>query len=174
MTDKNLKRIEKLGFTIIDYWDDLPTDATLYVTGCCAVKADVPKAKVKDLYLSSRCQSFFRNMKNYNSGIISEKYGLVRLDQEVENYNFGPNDLKASPELIPKLQEKLRQQIKETGVENLIIFGPPLMTMGFMNLLSKVECNKYLCYGTNRTKYAVANTQNNPSPTESFCKVELF
>lgn len=172
MTDKNLQRIANLGFTILDYWDDLPSDDTLYVTGCCAVKADVPKAKVKDLYLSNRCQSFFRNMYDYRSGIISEKYGLVWLDQEIDNYNFGPNDLKASPELIPQLQEQLRQQIKDTGVSNLVIFGPPLMTMGFMNLLSKVECNKYLCFGTNRTKKSIKNISE---PTEeTLVKVELF
>ena len=172
MTDKNLDRIAKLGFTILDQWDDLDSDNTLFVTGCCAKKCDAPKAKVKDLYLSPRCQSFMRNMSEYNSGIISELYGLVRLDQEVDNYNFGPNDLKANPELIPKLQEKLRNQIKETGVQNLVIFGPPLMTMGFMNLLSKVECNKYLCFGTNRTKKQPINTKINVD--SGLSKVSLF
>ena len=111
----------------------------------------MPRAKVKDLYLSPRCQTFVKNIKDYkHTGIISEKYGLVFLDQEVDNYNFGPADLKANPHLVPKLQEQLRTQIKNEGVDNLVIFGPPLMTVGFMNLLSKVECNKFLCYGTNR------------------------
>lgn len=173
MTDKNLDRIAKLGFTILDYWDDVDKDKTLFVTGCCAKKIDAPKAKVRDLYLSPRCTSFFRNMSGYNSGIISEKYGLVRLDQELDNYNFGPKDLKEHPELIPPLQEQLKNQIKETGVENLVIFGPPLMTMGFMNLLRKVECNKYLCFGTNRIR--AAGELNTPTVSESKYKVvDLF
>ena len=183
MTDKNLSRISDLGFTILDYCDSVNKDETLYVTGCCAKKSDAPKSKVRDLYLSPRCQSFMKNIEGYNAGIISEKYGLVRLDHEVDNYDFGPNDLKANPELIPLLQEKLKTQIKETGVKNLIIFGPPLMTMGFMNLLSKVECNKYLCFGTNRlTKESVivskpsksSKKAKEPIKEDTRVRVELF
>jgi hypothetical protein len=159
MTDKNLDRIKNLGFEILDRWDTIPEQDTLFVTGCCAKKKDVDRCEVKDLYLSPRCTSFMSRMAKYNSGIISEKYGLVRLTQVVDNYDFGPKDLKENPHLIPLLQEKLKDQIKETGVKNLVLFGPPLMTMGFMNLLSKVECNKYLCFGTNR----VGNTNIIPN-----------
>lgn len=184
MTDKNINKIKSFGFEIIDYCDELDPNNTLFVTGCCARKLDVPRAKVRDLYLSPRCQTFVKNIKDYkHTGIISEKYGLVFLDQEVDNYNFGPADLKANPHLVPKLQEQLRTQIKNEGVDNLVIFGPPLMTVGFMNLLSKVECNKFLCYGTNRlTKESINVIESKTNKTKkkveepqvSFTKFELF
>ena len=151
MTDKNINKIKSFGFEIIDYCDELDPNNTLFVTGCCARKLDVPRAKVKDLYLSPRCQTFVKNIKDYkHTGIISEKYGLVFLDQEVDN---------------------------------LVIFGPPLMTVGFMNLLSKVECNKFLCYGTNRlTRESINVIESKTNKTKkkveepqvSFTKFELF
>lgn len=148
MDQKYIDKIENFGFKIIDTCKDLPKDDTLYVTYCCAEKSKQPRAKVRDLYLSVRCKTFFKNIKGYDAGIISEKYGLVFLDQELDNYDFGPKDL--TEEIKIQLKETLRQQIKNHGKSNLVLFGAPLMSMGFMNLLSKVECNKYLCYGTNR------------------------
>ena len=77
MTDKNLNKIKSFGFEIIEYCDHLDKNDTLFVTGCCAKKLDVPKAKVRDLYLSPRCQTFVKNISEYpHTGIISEKYGL--------------------------------------------------------------------------------------------------
>ena len=70
------------------------------------------------------------------------------LDDEVDNYDFGPKDL--TEEIKEDLKEKLKNQIKNHNKSNLVLFGAPLMSMGFMNLLSRVECKKYLCYGTNR------------------------
>ena len=32
-------------------------------------------------------------MKDYDAGIISEKYSLVLLEEEIENYNLGLKDL---------------------------------------------------------------------------------
>ena len=148
MEQKYIDKINGFGFTIIDTCKDLPKEDTLYVTYCCAEKCDSPKAKVRDLYLSTRCKTFFKNIDGYDAGIISEKYGLVFLDQELENYDFGPKDL--TEEIKETLRETLRNQVKAHGKSNLVLFGAPLMAMGFMNLLSKVECNKYLCYGTNR------------------------
>ena len=148
MDKKYIDKIEGFGFKIIDSCKDLWKDDTLYVTYCCAEKCKESKAKVRDLYLSPRCQTFFKNIKGYDAGIISEKYGLVFLDQELDNYDFGPKDL--TEEIKENLKELLRKQIKDHGKKNLVLFGAPLMSMGFMNLLSKVECNKYLCYGTNR------------------------
>lgn len=148
MNQKYINKINNFGFKIIDTCKDLPKENTLYVTYCCAEKCKEPKAKVKDLYLSVRCKTFFKNIEGYDAGIISEKYGLVFLDQELDNYDFGPKDL--TEEIKENLKELLRKQIKEHGKDNLVLFGAPLMSMGFMNLLSKVECNKYLCYGTNR------------------------
>lgn len=181
MTDKNLNKIKSFGFEIIEYCDHLDKNDTLFVTGCCAKKLDVPKAKVRDLYLSPRCQTFVKNISEYpHTGIISEKYGLVFLDQEVENYNFGPADLKANPHLIPKLQEQLKNQIKDTNVKNLVIFGPPLMTVGFMNLLSHVQCNKYLCFGTNRLSknfiptLKITKKKKEEESKTSFAKFDLF
>lgn len=182
MTDKNINKIKSFGFEIIDYCDHLSPDETLFVTGCCATKLDKPRAKVRDLYLSPRCQTFVKNISSYpHTGIISEKYGLVFLDQEVDNYNFGPADLKANPHLIPKLQEQLRCQVRDQEVKNLVIFGPPLMTVGFMNLLSKVECNKFLCFGTNRLskdsiiqKETIKTKNIAKEPETSFVKFELF
>ena len=148
MDQKYIDKIESFGFKIIDTCKDLLKDDTLYVTYCCAQKCKESKAKVRDLYLSVRCKTFFKNIKDYDAGIISEKYGLVFLDQEVDNYDFGPKDL--TEKIKEELKEKLKEQIKNHGKKNLVLFGAPLMSMGFMNLLSKVECNKYLCYGTNR------------------------
>lgn len=148
MDQKYIDKINNFGFEIIDSCKDLNKDETLYVTYCCAEKCKEAKAKVRDLYLSIRCKTFFKNIQGYDAGIISEKYGLVFLDQELDNYDFGPKDL--TEEIKEELKETLRQQIKTHGKKNLVLFGAPLMSMGFMNLLSKVECNKYLCYGTNR------------------------
>ncbi len=148
MNQKYIDKINNFGFQIIDTCKDLDKNNTLYVTYCCAEKCKEAKAKVKDLYLSIRCKTFFKNIQGYDAGIVSEKYGLVFLDQVLDNYNFGPKDL--TPEIKEELKEKLRIQIKAHGKDNLVLFGAPLMSMGFMNLLSKVECNKYLCYGTNR------------------------
>lgn len=149
MSNFNYKdKIEGFGFKIIDTCKELPKDDTLYVTYCCAEKCKEPKAKVRDLYLSIRCKTFFKNIEGYDAGIISEKYGLVFLDQVLDNYDFGPKDL--TEQIKEELKETLRKQIKDHNKSNLVLFGAPLMSMGFMNLLSKVECNKYLCYGTNR------------------------
>lgn len=142
------EKIKNYGFEIIDTCKDLPKDDTLYVTYCCAEKCKEPKAKVKDLYQSVRCKTFFKNIVGYDAGIISEKYGLVFLDDEVDNYDFGPKDL--TEEIKEELRERLKNQIRNHNKSNLVLFGAPLMSMGFMNLLSKVECKKYLCYGTNR------------------------
>lgn len=165
MANTNYKeKINNFGFTIIDSCKNLNKDETLYVTYCCAEKCKEAKAKVKDLYLSVRCKTFFKNIEGYDAGIISEKYGLVFLDQELDNYDFGPKDL--TEEIKEELKETLRQQIKAHGKKNLVLFGAPLMSMGFMNLLSKVECDKYLCYGTNRLK-------DIPTNKEEKIKVEL-
>ena len=132
------QKIKDFGFEIIDSCKDLDKDNTLFVTYCCAQKCDKQRAKVKDM--------------------ISEKYGLVLLNQEIDNYDFGPKDL--TEPIKEELRQRLRDQIKLHGKDNLVLFGAPLMSMGFMNLLSKVECNKYLCYGTNRLKEVPENKNN--------------
>lgn len=152
------QKIKDFGFEIIDSCKDLDKDNTLFVTYCCAQKCDKQRAKVKDMYLSVRCKTFFNNIIGYDAGIISEKYGLVLLDQEIDNYDFGPKDL--TEPIKEELRQRLRDQIKLHGKDNLVLFGAPLMSMGFMNLLSKVECNKYLCYGTNRLKEVPENKNN--------------
>ena len=48
------------------------------------------------------------------------------------------------------LRNKLKEQIKLHNKKNLVLFGPPMMARGFISLLNKVECNKYLCFGVNR------------------------
>jgi hypothetical protein len=84
----------------------------------CASKKQPSKAKAKDLYISPLFQKSLRYAQAVRPDkifILSAKYGLVNLEQELEPYNETLN--KMSVDANEQWAEKVREQIRGENID---------------------------------------------------------
>ncbi len=86
----------------------------------CSSKKLENKTKAKDLYVSNLFKLSLKYAKSLNSDkifILSAKYGLLDLEQEIEPYNLTLNNMK--DEEIKEWADKVISELKnETSLEN--------------------------------------------------------
>lgn len=113
---------------------------TLVITSCSKKKdQSVGKMKSAERYCGQlfNLTQKFANKKNYDLLIISAKYGLLKPDDPIENYDIRFQNQKEAIQLRPKVIPQLKEILKEENYERIIIIMGKLYRKVIEDLVDK-------------------------------------
>lgn len=117
----NILSIEQKSW-IYDYLPD--GQKTLVITSCCKKKNEVNlKLKASERYIGQmfRATKNFADNNQYDLLIISAKYGLLKPEDKIDNYNMKIQNKKEALGLRSKVVPKLQKIIENENYSRIII-----------------------------------------------------
>ena len=103
----------------------LPNNRKTLVLTSCSKKKDITKGKLESSkrYIGQmfNMTKQFVNNNNYDLLIISAKYGLLKPDEKIENYELRLQNQKQSIQLRPKVVPKLKKILEKEHYDRIII-----------------------------------------------------
>ena len=117
----------------------------IFLTGCSKLKSDLAKGISKEIYVSKKNQSLysFCEKNNLKYGTLSDKYGLVKANQIIQNYELAPENITREQKEYLKIQ--IEKQLAEEKIDTIYFFGPRLLqSFTYLYLLKDYPAKKFL------------------------------